>query len=319
MQATTYVEGQQVVIRSGGAAVPPLPQLTVSCTPSPVLRGATVSCSVSAVPSGEIEIETWSFSGIDSQGETYIFPGEADGPITDNPWRGTMAIGGTVSVRASMDGGEPQTLRTEITVQARTWEAEVPHRISKISYAEHPELGRPPLYPAEVHHLGTSLLSWRGLPYGPDILDVIFDFGPNHNLLYFKQIPAELVLSVLVHPEMESRGDFWDRQARTQAPHSRTPECEQGRFDHYVELILAHEGLPPHPQSHTGVYIQEFSRRAGPQIESLVAPYSNRSALLDEAEGRLKETHTAALTAADDPVDERFGIDFRCDFNYRRR
>lgn len=51
------------------------------------------------------EVESWSFTGVDSHGQPYSYPDEFDGPITQNPWSGKMAISGVIKVRARINRG----------------------------------------------------------------------------------------------------------------------------------------------------------------------------------------------------------------------
>jgi hypothetical protein len=295
-------------------------ELNLSCTgdlgENRVTRGEELICEASgASEEDELEIESWLFTGADLHGQPYEFPGDMDTPITDNPWRGTMVISGTVSVRAAVNGGEVQEKSVPITVEPRSWDNEpIEATARKVTWAELPVAERPPPYPTRVSDLGTAYLYWKPA-FGADFLDQISDFGPNHYLLYFKRVPARLFADVLVHPEMETRGDFWKSQASSLPAYSERPPCLQRDFDRYVSQILRHEGVPPNPESHAGVYIAEFSSRAGLRVEGLVDLDTNRPALLDSAVARLNEVNQDAYVLADSPVDARHKIPFGCDFH----
>ncbi|HST61802.1 MAG TPA: hypothetical protein VLK84_24090, partial [Longimicrobium sp.] len=239
-----------------------------------VTRGEELSCQAkTGSASDRIEIETWSFTGTDSRGQPYRFPEKEDGAVADNPWAGKMAISGTVTVKARVNGGERQEKSAVVTVVAREWEdAPIEARVSKVTYAELPVRRRPPAYPTQVRDLGRTDFAWALLDFNQDVFAQISDYGPNHYLVYFKRVPAEVIARVLVHPELETRGEFWRRQASSQPASSTRPACVQGEFDRYIALVLAHEGYPPNPQSHTGVFRSEFVRLAGPQVEELVYP-----------------------------------------------
>lgn len=73
--------------------------LTVKCVgdlgENRVTRGEELVCTAkTGSETDQIEIETWSFSGADSNGNPYTYPEDLDGPVTDNPWRGKMVVGG---------------------------------------------------------------------------------------------------------------------------------------------------------------------------------------------------------------------------------
>jgi hypothetical protein len=300
--------------------------LELSCTgdrpeENRVTRGQVLTCTASAsAADAEIVVETWSFTGMDSRGQPYRYPEEADGPVTGNPWRGKMAISGTISVRARINGGEPQEKSVQVSVDARAWEHEpVAAVVTRVGWEDFPVHRRPPAYPAQVKDLGRSVLGGRYLPFSQDVVEQISDYGPNHYLVYFRAIPIELEVKVLVHPELETQGDFWRRQLASQPAFERQPFCLRSQFGRYIELVLAHEGYPPNPESHSGVYIAEVSRVAGPRVEGLVYPDIALQTMADDATATLDEVLAQAATAADRPVDERYGIPFGCSFNFDRR
>jgi hypothetical protein len=322
---------RKCVINSDGAMIDDLRyrrdrnELTVSCTgdlgQNRVTRGAELNCEArGASEDDEIEIERWSFTGTDSQDQPYTFPGDLDGPITDNPWRGKMAISGVVSVWASVNGGEVEGDSVRVTVEARSWKNEnISASVRKVNWAEFPVLKRPSPYPTDVRDLGRTSMDWEALSFDASVIEQISDFGPNHYLLYLKRVPAQLAVMVLVHPEMETRGDFWRRQPSRRPEFSEIPPCIQGEFEQYVRLILAHEGVPPNPESHAGIYISEFSHRAGPRVEGLVYLDSDRQKMLDAAVLALNAVALEAHGLANDPVDVHYAIPFGCEFYYGQR
>lgn len=204
-------------------------------------------------------------------------------------------------------------------VEARSWENEpIETRVRKVTWAEFPPAKRPPPYPTRVKDLGRTHLRWE-TSFSADVVEQISDFGPNQYLLYFKRVPATLLADVLVHPEMETRGDFWRRQASAPPAFSQRPLCVQRDFDRYVAQILKHEGAPPNPESHSGVYIAEFSRRAGSRVEGLVYVDAQRPAMLDSTVSVLNAVQEEAFTLANEPVDVQHGIPFGCEFNFDQR
>lgn len=317
----TSVSDQKVQL-----TIRPLAELRVACTgdlgESRVTRGEELTCTATSDSEfGQVEIETWSFSGTDSQGQPYIYPEEMDGGITDNPWRGKMAISGIVTVRATVSGGEPKSRSIPITVEARDWKIDLPltYNVSKVTYAEFPGAKRPPLYPQNVHDLGNTHFGWEPIESISDFAEQIADHGPNHYLTFLKRVPARSNVLVLVHPEMETRGVFWRRQATGRPAFSERPPCVQNQFDHYVQLILSHEGYPPNPQSHSGVYLAEFTRLVAPDMEQLVYPMEARAQMITKADELLTRASDAAYVAAKTPVDLHYAIPFGCEFDFAPR
>jgi len=83
----------------------------LSCTPTSVARGGSVTCSVSGAPTGAT-FSGWKFT--DSNSNTVT------SSQTNSSWPGTMVMGGTVSVQVSASGSNPTTLTASVTVTART-------------------------------------------------------------------------------------------------------------------------------------------------------------------------------------------------------
>jgi hypothetical protein len=117
MEATTYVEGQQVVVR--GSAVPFVPPvLQLTCNADTITRGAALNCSVSAQPSGTLSDIQWTF--LDSAGNTIRDSIRAN-------WDGLMVVGGSLGVTAKIDG-TPFSEDTVIMIRPRKWGSPVPAR-----------------------------------------------------------------------------------------------------------------------------------------------------------------------------------------------
>ena len=114
------------------------------------------------------------------------------------------------------------------------------------------------------------------------------------------------------------QGRFWRKQLERERSFSSSPGCLQSRFSRYVEQILHHEGFPPIPESHSGVFIKEVATHSGRHLEDFVFPNDQYRAAGVEVHARLLPVIEAALIASDDPVDERYKVRFGCNFNYER-
>jgi hypothetical protein len=85
---------------------------TLSCTPSSVTRGSSVTCSVSGAPTGAT-FSSWKFT--DSSNNTVTGSG------TSSSWSGMLVTSGTVSVQVSAAGSNPSTPTASVTVTNRNW------------------------------------------------------------------------------------------------------------------------------------------------------------------------------------------------------
>jgi hypothetical protein len=145
--------------------------------------------------------------------------------------------------------------------------------------------------------------------------DYITDYGPNHGLAMYGRVPAELELGIMVHPEMETGGVFFRRHPASNGGGGNF--CVQTDFPTYVQLILAHEGMPPNPQSHTGVFLREFVVRARPAVEDIVFPNDALTSMNDMAEQRLTGIAAQADNTSDTEVDGHHKVPFPCNFKWR--
>lgn len=232
-----------------------------------------------------------------------------------------MAISGTVHVRASVNGGPARPKEHPITVEGRNWSNQsVAHSVRRISSAEFNIVAPPnqqvPPIPTAENQLGG--FAGRGviLGGGDNVFDYITDYGPNHGLTLYSRVPVELDLGVTVHPEMENQGVFFRRHPPVNGGAGRF--CVQRDFPRYVQLILAHEGLPMNPNSHTGVYLSEYEALAGPAVEDIVFPNVATERMSDVAEARLDAVNLKADSKSDSVVDSPpHEVPFQCNFKWR--
>jgi hypothetical protein len=288
-----------------------------------VVRGGNIACKVRTEPeaAGAIEVEEWRFTGTDSRGEAYRYPPEDESPITESSWGGEMALGGTISVRARIDGGTPVVKSAAITVEDRDWAAaSVAHTLRMVTLDNYPDpASPPPPYPRAEHDLGRAIFGGTyPAPTEPGVVTYITDYGPNHGLAYLARIPIDLDIAIFLHPQMNTGSTFYNRQRPSASGVAMGAPCVQSDFDRYRQLILAHEGYPVNPRSHSGVFLREFSERAGPEVESFVVPNDQLGALMDLYVEKLVPVISHADAVSDTEVDSRYRVPFGCNFNWRR-
>lgn len=293
-------------------------ELILSCTPNPVVRGEETTCEATTDnPNARLEVEKWWFKGTDSRGQAFEYQQE-DVPATT--WTGVMALTGKVYVSARVNGAEPVEKSTTVTVTNRDWTAEtISYNVREVTYEEFPATGRPPLLPRTPRDLGATWMSGTLLPRtAPGVMRYIQDDGPNSLLAYLGRIPLEAEAIIVVNPAMMPGSDFYRVQREMSPDFTATPPCLQRDFGRFRELILHHEGLPPNPESHSGVFIQELLNRSR-VVEDVVGPNDKMPELQDIWEDRLLAATDAALVQADDPVDAAHNVRFGCTFNFSGR
>lgn len=199
------------------------PELQVSCTPDPVVRGEEITCEATARSGGEApEVRRWSFEG---RGQ------RVEAESTQPTWRGRMVVSGTVSVVGGPETA-PDTASTEVTVEARGWEDPVAEVSSRVCDGGQP--GCPfPASPSERKDLAQSRL-------GPSNLERPFldrlsriETGPNAGWVFLQGRSPPIrceKYEILLHSLLfEPGARFWrsrpqcdvDRVRRTALQHER--------------------------------------------------------------------------------------------------
>jgi hypothetical protein len=117
MQVIAFVEGRLVGGRSDYVRAPKL-QLICNGSVAPaaveVERGGDLSCETASTPAGfDVRNQVWTFT--DTAGH------RSDGPRGESGWGGTMAVGGTMNVTASVNGQAPSTETMVVSVRPREW------------------------------------------------------------------------------------------------------------------------------------------------------------------------------------------------------
>lgn len=241
----------------------------MNCTPNPVVRGESTSCTASTDDANaRIEVEKWWFTGTDSRGQSITYEQE-DVPVAS--WTGEMALSGTVHVRARVNGGDSVEKSVNVAVTNRDWTSEtIAYDVREVTYEEFPAAHRPPLPPRSPRHLGATWIHPALLARtDPGVMHYIHDDGPNSLLAYLGRIPMKAEALVLVSPAMGQGSDFFKAQREMSPDFAATPPCLQRDFGGFVELILHHEGLPPNPESHTGIFIRELTNQSA-VVEDIV-------------------------------------------------
>ena len=183
---------------SGGANV-----ASLSCSPSSVTRGSSLTCTVNNAPTGA-QYSNWQFK--DSNGNT------VNGSGTTSSWSGVLVTGGTVSVTVSASGSNTVNPSASLTVTNRNWHtgpataAEVPNGTLII-------LPQPPQNTGNDSGLG--YFKWHyvlnsGLQYS-----TINDGGPNQGYTYWpsNQIFGTWNFQYQINPDPENTGSsFYQAQ-----------------------------------------------------------------------------------------------------------
>ena len=309
MEATAWVEGREVVVRSSGRSGGEPFELKCNGASDSVriARASNVDCRVT----GTDEITAWSFRA-DAGG--YTNPAANATPFRGAVWAGKMVLGGIVSVSATVAGRE-DSRSVHIRVEGRDWTGiSIPRDISEQPVPP----DHLPARPDSVHQLGDIHQS-MSLELGRGTWEPILS-GPNANLAYFTGVPAQYEAIVHVNRAALAVGsDFWNAQYTRQRS-SGVVDCLQREADivGFIPVILRHEGIGFDPKSHAFLYVVEAEQVGNPGYERAVAPTPQE--LADSAAIVLAAAHAAALRATSIADSAGYRPSWcRFHFNYPRR
>lgn len=269
---------------------PPTEVAELKCNGAPnsvrITRADELTCKVS----GATDITGWEFRA-DSSG--YQNPAAGGTPFRGIEWKGRVVLSGTVTVNVRV-GGAVESKSVRVSVEARDWGGmTMPRTVSE----EDPALHLSPR-PDSVQQLGDIHHSMAVEFQGMDKWAPIFS-GPNANLAYLVEPPAEYVGTVHVNRAALSRdSDFWKAQYTRQRS-SGVVDCLQRQEDitGFIPVILRHEGIGLDPKSHAYLYVTTADRVGNPRYERVVG--STLQELADQATAVLTMAHDSAKVASD--------------------
>lgn len=231
--------------------------LTVACTPSPVVRGSSVTCTATP-PQGSTSttINQWQFAN-----NQFTIVNTTNHALT---WSGVVAVGGTVTVNGLVDGNAA-TGSTTFTVSRRDWTQDT---VSLLLINVQPS--GLPSQPKAYSDLGQTF--WSAIIDPSNSVYTIIQGGPNDSVAYFLKPPV--AETTLVHVNSEQLGDTSSQFTQLQPISSTTDTCTRADVLPYLPLVQAHEGIPPNPSStasHSGVFRYQLNVLIPPVAESLKA------------------------------------------------
>jgi hypothetical protein len=327
--------------RSGGGAgvvvspvIDPTRQLTLECKgpdgrPNTVVRGSRIDCALRAEPgsaSGAITVTGWQFTGTDF---TYPDIAAGDDAPTGTTWGGEMAMSGTITVKAKVNGVD-RTASASVTVTPREEfkRKQVQVSIRPGTLEDVPvEQGRPEDPPNDVTDLGRAITFGSILGYEPGenadellrILRMIQHEGPNHGLAYLKEVLMQPNAVVVIHPALTRGSVFYRAQPQTSNVVSGTKPCVQSGWNTYVRLVEEHEGLHGNRNSHVGAYQAALNPAAAEAVEHVVGRTSNLTAMATEWIQLLTPVAEKARQQSSNEVFHNTSegrVQFGCEFNF---
>lgn len=238
----------------------------VTCEPSPVVRGDTISCRVSAA-GGQPPVGQWRFEGTSLASPVTIL-----GPTNDSMWVGVgVAAGKVIFERTGLRQEAP------FLIQERNWAG----------------LFEP--YPAALPRVVVDARKFRDLPVRDSagwnawkpggLARYEFDFvrklqavnlGPNEQYYYYASVPKWDTAVVRMSPYLEPGNSFYEAQTgigplgKSPSPYPRW--CRKTDMDSFRREVLEHEGamVGPKKSHHAEAVKYAAAHDPGPAIEGLV-------------------------------------------------
>ena len=174
----------------GGANV-----MSLSCSPSSVTRGSSVTCGVNNAPSGAT-FSGWQFK--DSNNNV------VNGSGTASSWSGVIVTSGTVSVNVTA-GGNVTPLKASVTVTNRNWHTG-PATPGEVPNGTFLTLPVPPQNTGDDSGLGEFKWNYALNPYPTLQYSTINDNGPNQGYTYWpsNQIFSTWNFQYEINPDLEN-------------------------------------------------------------------------------------------------------------------
>jgi hypothetical protein len=237
---------------------------TLLCSPSPITRGSTITCTVT----GD-SVASWSFSA----------PGiQINGPAGTNPWSGTMVMSGTVTAT----GAKLETLTASVTVNPRPNFSTVTLPAaglvangSTVGSQTLPTLASPP--DTSEGALGQSA-------YGTEYTfkPAAVTSGPNNGLIYITSVTDASSFGWELNPGLTNANDPFYLHQGNCFPSVST----------IVAAVKAHEVGLPGPSHYSQAKDSLARNNPGTAAEVIVATNTNR---IDDP---IQAAYQAAVTAA---------------------
>jgi hypothetical protein len=238
--------------------------IEVVCTPSPVVRGATISCEARPQPVTEmLEVSGWTYTSAAG----LVVPRESNRNAFT--WAGEFVLDGWIEVTGEV-GGHSTRGTTAATVTPRDWS-------TYTAPLQHSNLGQDTLHvrPAAISELGASD---HGTDLRDDVINIsrwITDGGPNEGFAFVTDIPYRITTATRVnYLAMQTGSDWYLIQERREKTINGITYCARSRVLAMIPLVEAHEGTQweSQPNSHLGIYINDVNRDARVLTERLAGP-----------------------------------------------
>jgi hypothetical protein len=260
-------------------------EITVTCAPSPILRGTEVTCNATPPPgASQVTVRQWRFAS----------PLLSDTIIVDTTllqWAGPAATSGTVMVRGDVDGVVGKG-STSLTVTARDWTQDtVRFRVEDQFPNALPEK------PTREGELGDHA-GFAQATAVPEVLGYIVS-GPNTGVFFAIRVPLDGLSRIRMNRIALSSGSaFYFRQPA----HSNDPnKCTRSQVVPFLPLAEAHEGLTLSPTSHAGVFRNELNRLVPQAVEHVVA-LNNITQFINRVDSAAAPGIAAAHNASRDQI-----------------
>lgn len=239
---------------SGSVAIVVKPKLTLTCTPSTLVRTNPTSCVARVIgATGPLQVTDWEFSPSEQDLPTL---GRLENP-TDSVWSGQVVVSGTVTVSGVADGQTLDPASVTITVQPRNWSAVFPaFDVREVTSTLRTD-------PRSWQDLGNTAFAMR-----PDTgLSTLLSLGPNNGLYYVDSMYTQGFDIQINHAAFASTSAFV-------LAHPHTIEgntCHRAFVESLAIDVGAHEGLNFETDSHTRRFRDSVLGSAiGPAVEGIV-------------------------------------------------
>ncbi len=287
------------------------PKIVVTCTPNPVGRGESTSCTAEpedpqtqTLTMSEWKFESSKLSGIISESST------------STTWAGQIGTNGTVRALGDINGRQASG-KTTLDVTPRSWSTG-----ADTAAFEHNNLGSGtlPILPVAWASLGQTIpRAGAHTPSGSyeQILD-----GPNKGVFYVTKVPVLGIVDVSVnYAALQVGSAFYNNQPtkRKNRGGNLRPICAQADVMPFLPKAEAHEGVNLEANSHAGIFRTTLNQQV-PQMTEGVVALNDIAKLNENAQTAAQPGINTAIIRSRDAPPESNGtvpaISVTCEFKW---
>jgi hypothetical protein len=236
-----------------GAGFPVADSIVVNCTPNPVVRGGTITCTATTSGSSQPTVTDWRF-------KSASLLSDITETTSATQWQGPLVTPGFVIVNGTINGaGKSDTVA--VTVTPRNWSADT---VDYLFLPNEPIPGPLMDPPTRIGDLGAAHHSYDISTFQGSQIGRVTS-GPNANVLYWLRPPGRVRTAIWIRTDLLVVNSwFYNKQ------HGGGQWCPASAVPGLLPHAHSHEGTSIQAGSHARVYHDSAQARVPGAAEAMV-------------------------------------------------